>query len=214
MKRILQILTLLLIFSAQSVFAKQNTDNKAYQAYEKGEKLYQQQQYNKAVQWLLKSYEIEKDAQVANDIGLAYEGKKNYNEAIRWYMLSYKNGNRGGAANLGLIYDTIYKNYPNAIKWYKQSIEKGDIGARKNLGLLYHDQHDNLNSAVYMMGMIGHPYTRERVIGILRNNWKINEKTLLKAYILQKKLIPNPYLDPEFEAKIPAPHRNRRGIGR
>ena len=77
--------------------------------------------------------------------------------------------------------------------WYKKAIQKGDIASRKNLGLLYHEQNDNLNSAVYMIGMIGHPYTKERVLGLLRNDWKIDEATLKKAYELQKKLVPNPY---------------------
>jgi hypothetical protein len=53
-----------------------------------------------------------------------------------------------------------------------------------------------------MMGMINHPYTRDRVIGLLKDDWKIDHKTLLKAYQLQKKLIPDPYTDPIFEKEL------------
>jgi len=84
-------------------------------------------------------------------------------------------------------------NFNDAVIWYKKAIEKGDIDARKNLGLLYHEQNDYLNSATYMIGMIGHPYTKERVLGLLRDDWKIDEETLKKAYELQKTLVPNPY---------------------
>ena len=109
-------------------------------------------------------------------------------------------GKIDAGANLGFMYDEKLKDYPNAIKWYKKAIQRGDIDSRKNLGLLYHQLGDNLHSAVYMMGMIGHPYTKERVLGLLRNTWKIDEPTLKKAYQLQKKLVPDPYYDPEFEA--------------
>ena len=66
-----------------------------------------------------------------------------------------------------------------------------------------------------MLGLLSiKPLKRDKLIKYLKSNWKLSNEELLKAYILQKKLIPNPYLDPEFEAQIPAPHRNRRGIGR
>ena len=102
-------------------------------------------------------------------------------------------GDIGGANNLGLLYDDKLNKTDDAIIWYKKAIAKGQIDARKNLGLLYHQQKDSLNSAIYMIGMIGHPYTKERVLGLLRNDWKIDEPTLKKAYELQKTLVPNPY---------------------
>ena len=167
--------------------------------------------YKIALKWFKKAFKMGY-IKGGVSIGFIYDDiYKDYSNAIKWYKKAFEMGYTVGAKDLGLLYEEIDKDYPNAITWYKKAIKKGNISARKNLGLLYHDQHNNLNSAIYMMGMIGHPYTRERIIGILRNNWKIDEKTLLKAYTLQKKLIPNPYLDPEFEAQIPAPQKSKRG---
>ena len=211
MKKIWIIVLLSLFMNVHVIYAETSVGDQAYEAYEKGEKLYQGKEYDEALKWLLISYEIEEDANVANNIGLVYKANKDYQEAINWYKTAFKDGNIAGASNLGNIYaNNLYKK-KDAIEWYQRAIEKGDVNARKNLGLFYHKENDSLNSAIYMMGMIGHPYTRERVIGLLRNDWKIDEKTLQKAYILQKKLIPNPYLDPEFEVQAPAPHKNKRG---
>ncbi len=206
MKQILHIITILLIFSTQIIFA-----NDAQNALDKATFYYEKKDYKQALKWSRISFQKEASGEVAFNIGLAYKNLKDYDNAIIWYKKAFKMGDIDGGVNLGLLYEQVYKDYHTAIKWYKRSIKKGDISARKNLGLLYHDQHNNLNSAVYMMGMIGHPYTKERVIGLLRNDWKIDEKTLLKAYTLQKKLIPNPYLDPEFEAQIPTPQKSKRG---
>ena len=212
MKKAFKIFVLVFLLASQVVFAQSDSE-KADALYNQGTILLQKGKYKQSIKLLNKSIKIENRSDAIINLGVAYEKLQNYDTSIKLYRQAFEMGDTDGGVNLGLLYENM-KDYPNAIMWYKKAIRKGNITARKNLGLLYHDQHDNLNSAVYMMGMIGHPYTRERVIGILRNNWKINEKTLLKAYILQKKLIPNPYLDPEFEAKIPAPHRNRRGIGR
>ncbi|WP_324172393.1 tetratricopeptide repeat protein [Sulfurimonas sp.] len=117
---------------------------------------------------------------------------KDYPNAIKWYKKAIQKGDVDAINNLAILYKE-QKDYPNAIKWYKKAIKKGHIDARKSLGLLYHQQKDKLNSATYMMGMIGHPYTKERVLGLLRDDWKIDEPTLKKAYKLQKTLVPNPY---------------------
>ncbi|PCI25952.1 MAG: hypothetical protein COB67_10480 [SAR324 cluster bacterium] len=62
-----------------------------------------------------------------------------------------------------------------------------------------------------MMGMIGYPYTKERVLSLLRNDWKIDEKILKKAYQLQKTLdIPKHYYDKEFEDKVAKKKTGRR----
>jgi TPR repeat protein len=127
MKRVLQVFTIVLLLSLQSVHGKQNVDNQAYTTYEKGKKFYQAKQYDKALQWLLKSYELEKDANVANDIGLTYEKKRNYIEAIKWYKISIQGGSvKDSAYNLAILYEDIYKDYHNAIKYYKKAFEMGN----------------------------------------------------------------------------------------
>lgn len=193
MKKILQIFLLAFVLSAQAVYAEQAVGDEAYDAYEKATYYYEKKDYKNELTWLKISFETEETKEIAFNIGLSYKNLKDYDNAIKWYKKAFKMGNIDGGVNLGLLYEQIYKDYPNAIKWYRLSIEKGDISARKNLGLLYHDQKDDLNSAVYMIGMIGHPYTKERVLGLLRDDWKIDEETITKAYELQKTLVPNPY---------------------
>ena len=158
--------------------------------------------YPNAIKWYKKAY------QAGNSTGALYlallydETLKDYPKAIEWYKKAYAMGNQDAALDIGALYELTLKDYPKAIEWYKKAIKQGNISARKNLGLLYHSQKDDLNSAVYMMGMINHPYTRDRVIGLLKDDWKIDHKTLLKAYQLQKKLIPDPYTDPIFEKEL------------
>ena len=191
--------TLLLLtqgMSAESLSAKRfdpQAKQKAQSAFEQAKIYTKQNKYIKALKYLKLSYEYEPADGTAFNLGVVYEKLKNYDKAIQWYKQAFKMGKIDGGANLGFMYDEKLKDYPNAIKWYKKAIKKGDIDSRKNLGLLYHELGDDLHSAVYMMGMIGHPYTKERVMGLLRNTWKIDEPTLKKAYELQKKLVPDPY---------------------
>ncbi len=188
MKKLLKIFVLLLIFSSQSIFA----NSAAQDALDKSTSYYEKQNYKEALKWAKISFEEEESKEVAFNIGFAYEELKDYDNAIKWYKKSFEMGETDGGVKLGLLYKK-QKDIDNAIKWYKKAIQKGHIDARKNLGLLYHQQNDNLNSATYMIGMIGHPYTKERVLGLLRDDWKIDEATIKKAYELQKTLVPNPY---------------------
>ena len=55
MKKMFKIFILLFIFSSQIVFAEQDISDKAYEAYKKGEKLYQSKNYDEALKWLLTS---------------------------------------------------------------------------------------------------------------------------------------------------------------
>jgi len=192
MKYIIKVLALLFILNSQIVYAENNSD-KALKAYEKGEKFYQDKNYNEALEWLLKSYKLEEDGNVANNIGIIYEAKKKYNKSIAWYVIAYNKGNSAGGGNLALLYENIKHNIVDAKIWYLKAIKENHINSRKNLGLLYHKEKNNLNSATYMISMIGHPYTKERVLGLLRDDWKIDEVTLKEAYELQKNLVPNPY---------------------
>jgi tetratricopeptide (TPR) repeat protein len=208
MKKVLGIFTIVLLLGLQSVYANSNSE-KAQIAFEQANKFATQGNHKKAIEYFTKSYKLDPADGTAFNLGLDYEAIKDYKNALKWYKKAFEMGRIDGGVNAAALYEDN-KDYPNAIKWYKKAINKGHINARKNLGLLYHAQHDNLNSAIYMMGMIGHPYTRKRVIGLLRNDWKIDKKTLLKAYQLQKKLIPDPYLDPEFESLIPKPKEGNR----
>ena len=200
--KLLNLLFLAIVFIGQGAYAVEPLSAKRFdpKASEKADALYnqahrlsEQRNYEKSVELFKESFEYKPKKDAAFNLGLAYKNLKDYTNAVKWYKKSFEMGNVDGGVNLGLLYKEIYKDYPRAIKWYKKAIKKGDIDARKNLGLLYHQQNDNLNSTIYMIGMIGHPYTKERVLGLLRDDWKIDKPTLKKAYELQKTLVPNPY---------------------
>ena len=189
MKSLFKIFVLLFVFSLQVVLANSVSQD----AYNKSTVYYEKQDYVNELKWLKKSFDEEKTKEVAFNLGLAYKNLKDYNNSIKWYKKAFEMGDLGGGLNTAQVYKSKFNDIPKAIKWYKKAIKKGHIDARKNLGLLYHQQKDSLNSATYMIGMIGHPYTKERVLGLLRDDWKIDEPTLKKAYELQKTLVPNPY---------------------
>ena len=103
-------------------------------------------------------------------------------------------GNVNGGVNLGLLYKEVYKDYPKAIKWYKKSINAGDLDAYDNISLLYHDiKKDNLTASAYYIATIDKSYSKKQILDFLRDDWKIDETTLKKAYELQKTLVPDPY---------------------
>ena len=145
------------------------------------------------------------------NLGLLYEEKLNdYSKAIKWYKKAISMGNLNGGINLGLLYEEKLKDFERATQCYENVVKQGNIGAIKNLALLYHSKNYTLKSTGYMFAMIGHPYTKERVLGLLRDDWKIDESTLKEAYQLQKTLVPNPYFDKEFEDEKPKKKTGRR----
>jgi len=149
--------------------------------------------YPNAIKWYKQAFKMGNRGGAIN-LGLLYHTKlKDYPNAIIWYKKAFNAGDAVSGRNLALLYENTLKDNKNAIIWYKKAIAKGDIDSRKNLGLLYHELGDDLHSVAYMMGMIGHPYTKERALGFFRKTWKIDEPTLKKAYELQKKLVPDPY---------------------
>lgn len=147
MKYIFKILVLLLMLNVQVLFAENNSDD-AFKAYEKGEKLYQEKKYDEALKWLLKSYELEKDASVANNIGITYEDIENNVKAVEWYKLAYTLGSNGGAYNLALLYEEKLDDIPNAISMYKKSDEMGHKIAAYNLALLYKNTQKDYDKSI------------------------------------------------------------------
>ena len=113
---------------------------------------------------------------------------------MRWYQKAFALGDTKGGVNLGLLYEEKFNDIPNAILWYKKAINAGDLGAYDNISILYHDiKKDNLTAAAYYIATIGKSYSKKEIINFLKNDWKIDEPTLKKAYELQKKLVPDPY---------------------
>lgn len=155
--------------------------------------------YKNAIKWYKKTFKMG-NTNAAIDLGLLYKRKlQDYKNAIKWYKIANNSGNSTGAVYLGLLYKNSLKDYENAIKWYKKAIRQGNILARKNLGLLYHSQNNDLYGSAHMLGMINHPYKKDSIMELLKDDWKIDNITLLKAYKLQKRIFQDPYRDKNFE---------------
>jgi len=201
--KLLKLLLLAFLLIGQSAFAVEalstkridpQASEKADNLYNEAQILYNQKKYREAIPLYEESYEYKPSKDIPANIGKAYEDIGEYEKAIVWYKGGIEKFNDDKAAlNLALLYEENIKNIKKATKWYTVAVKMNNIAARKGLGLLYHQRNDNLNSAIYMIGMIGHPYTKERVLGLLRDDWKIDKPTLKKAYELQKTLVPNPY---------------------
>lgn len=161
--------------------------------------------FKRAFHWYniaLKNGNKEEIQKAKFSMGFAYFEQNKYKEAIEIFMdiQDYKNVK----LNIGKVH-YYNQNYSEAMTWYKKALKDGDIEAAESIGRLYHEQKDNLKSAVYMIAVIGHtdlpyrelelPYTKESVLTLLRDDWKIDEATLENAYNLQLELdIPKHYI--------------------
>ena len=190
------LLLLTQVVSAESLSAKRfdpQAKQKADILYNAAYHLYEQQQYYQSIKLFKASYDYRSKSDVAFNIGLIYEKLNKYKNAMRWYQKAFALGDTKGGVNLGLLYEKL-NDIPNAILWYKKAINAGDLGAYDNIAILYHDiKKDNLTAAAYYIVTIGKSYSKKEILDFLKNDWKIDEPTLKKAYELQKKLVPDPY---------------------
>lgn len=201
--KFIKILLLSFLFLGQSVYATESLSAKridpqakakAQVAFEQANTYAKQGNYAKALEYLKTSYEYEPADGTTYNIALMYDKLQNYESAIQWYEKAFTMGKTNGGVNLGLLYEEKLKDIPNALKWYEKAIKKGNFGAYDNISLIYHDiKKDNLTASAYYIATIDKSYTKKEILDFLRDDWKIDEDTLKKAYELQKTLVPNPY---------------------
>jgi TPR repeat protein len=168
--------------------------------------------YKKAEEWYLKAIE-QNDPKTPGALGLLYKNHfKDYPKAIKWYKKAYEIGDIGGAFNLGNLYKNHFKDYKNAIAWYKKGAKKGDFDSINNLGGAYHKLKDNISASAYILALLAYGEPKKEIFNFLKNDWKIDEATLKKAYQLQKTLdIPKHYYDAELEENPTSKTTNPRG---
>ena len=140
---------------------------------------------NYAIKWYLYSDSIKNDADNLFYMALSYEDIRDYNNAIKYFKKSFELNRVDSATNLGNIYQDL-KDYKNSEIWYKKGIEKKSISSLKNIGLLYHnDLKDNIKACAYYIALIDVKYSKERVLNVLKNKWKLSDETIKKGYELQ-----------------------------
>lgn len=126
------------------------------------------------------------------NLAVLYDKRKQYTEAIKYYQQAYKAKDLEAAYNLASLYADL-KKYTDAEKWYKKAIERKSIDAIKNLGRLYHFKlKDDVKAAEYFIALIDNKYPKDKVLGYLKNNWKLSDETIKKGYEAQltSKIIP------------------------
>ncbi|QFR48928.1 sel1 repeat family protein [Sulfurimonas lithotrophica] len=127
------------------------------------------------------------------NLALLYKAKFNNPKlAIKWYEKAYKNNHPLAAYNLAYLYKDL-KKYDKAIVWYEKAIKMEDLSAIKNLGRLYHyNLKDDIKAAEYFTALIGKRYTKKRIVGYLKEKWKLSDETIKKGYEaqLKSKIIP------------------------
>jgi TPR repeat protein len=168
--------------------------------------------YKKAEEWYLKAIE-QNDKDTPAALGLLYKNHfKDYPKAIKWYKKAYEIGDMGGALGLGYLYDVTLKNTKEGIKWYKKAAQGGHANAINNLNKTYANQGNPLLSAAYVLAMVNYGYAKEEVFNHLKDDRKLSDEEIKKAYQLQKTLdIPKHYYDAELEENPTSKTTNPRG---
>jgi hypothetical protein len=113
--------------------------------YEKGETCWENEDYEAAVKWYLKSAE-QGYAEAQHDLGYCYqEGvgiSHDSKEAVKWYRKAAEQGFVEAQFELALCYvngDGVPKDDAESIRWYYKAAEQGHAIAQNNLGVHFHD---------------------------------------------------------------------------
>lgn len=142
--------------------------------------------YKKAIEWYLYSDSIKINSDNLLNLANTYEDLKQYEDAIKYMKKSFQLGKNEAAYNLGLIYSKKLNDYKNAEIWFKKAIERKSLSAIKNIGLLYHESIKNdLKASAYYITLIDKRYSKEEVLNLLKNKWKIPNDIIQKGYELQ-----------------------------
>ena len=84
---------------------------------------------------------------------------------------------------------TTYKNsgdYKNSELYYKKAIQKNDYDAYQGIAKLYHDNlKDDVKASAYAIAVINTAFTKDSVIKLLKDTWKIPVETIKKGYEMQ-----------------------------
>jgi len=170
-------------------------------------------QNEKSEEWYKKGI-LKNNSNSSLGLALLYDSKKlhQYNDAIFYYKKAYSMGNSIGAHNLGLLYKNTLNNPKESVKWYKKAAKGGYADSINNLSLYYLNKKDYIMGSAYVIASIEYGYDKKETFDYLKNDWKIDQATIKKAYQLQKTLdIPKHYYDPELEDKpLPKKKTGRR----
>lgn len=144
--------------------------------------------YKKAIEWHLYSDSIISNVENLYNLAITYSDLKDYSQAIKYYKEAFYLKKIESANNLGSLYEDL-KDYEQAKSWYKKAIERESLDAIKNLGLLYHNNlRDDVKACAYYIALIDEMYSKELVLRLFKERWKLSNETIKKGYDLQLKM--------------------------
>ena len=143
----------------------------------------------KAIEWYLYSDSIKTNNKNLVNMGITFQDIKDYDNAIKYYKKAYIYNDKEAANGLGLVYKNYLKDYKNAEIWFKKAIERESLDAIKNLGLLYHNNlKDDVKACAYYIALIDEMYSKELVLRLFKERWKLSNETIKEGYELQLKM--------------------------
>lgn len=102
-----------------------------------------EQDYAKAMEWLLKAADLG-NASSMRLIGVLYENgdgvEQDYSKAMEWYLKSADNGNVRAMKNISLLYydgKGVEQDFDKAVEWLIKAADTGDAEEMNNVGSLY-----------------------------------------------------------------------------
>jgi TPR repeat protein len=115
----------------------------AEEAFNRGEKAYEQQNYADAMRW----YRAAADQGYAHaqvHVGNLYtdgEGvEQNYAEALGWFRKAAEQGDYEAQNNIGFFYLSgwgVPQDYGQAMEWFRKAADKGNEVAQRNVAMMY-----------------------------------------------------------------------------
>lgn len=101
-----------------------------------------------SIKYFLKGWELEKDANIANNIGIEYMDYGNYTEAYKYFIYASNEGLPHAMQNLGKLYqiDDNIKDYGKAREWYEKAAENDLIDGMYWAGRAYMWEVDDLKA--------------------------------------------------------------------
>jgi len=101
---------------------------------------YDNQNFKKAKEFLMKSYELDKNRVASFYLGGLYFEEENFKEGLKFFEESAKQGNYDAMFDLGVLYmegEVVKQDEKKAFDFFKASAEKGDAGSQFYLGVFY-----------------------------------------------------------------------------
>lgn len=112
-------------------------------AFQRGEKAYQEENFPEALRWYRMAAEQGHAAAQVHVGNLYTDGEgvsQDYDEALRWFRKAADQGDKEALNNIGWFYLSgwgVGQDYGQAMDWFKKAADKGNEVADRNIAMMY-----------------------------------------------------------------------------